>query len=204
MYIAMKSTINHRITESNLRREYDTAGNLIDALIENEETSTAQSLMSLMSKNELLSRSTLISNFLRDIEDLISVDETLEESSTELDLRELQGQVHKWGKENFGLNISKINGIILGSLAPLIGMTEELGELNHAVLKYHQGIRGFNDEKYKAERDDALADILVYMCDFASREGVDLLSVLNDTWRKVVIKRDWKKNPEEGATNEKV
>jgi len=110
-------------------------------------------------------------------------------------LKEIQKEVASWSETNFGQQVSQVTGFPLGSLAPLLGIMEELGELCHCVLKHHQGIRGYDDpSKYEPERDDALADILVYLCDFASREGVNLLHVLNETWEQVA-KRNWKKNP---------
>lgn len=49
----------------------------------------------------------------------------------------------------------------LGSLAPLMGIVEELGELAEALV-------GEN----KAAAEDAVGDILVYLCDYLCREGV--------------------------------
>lgn len=111
-------------------------------------------------------------------------------------LEEIQSRVGYWSQLNFGDQTSKATGVPLGSLAPLMGVAEELGELFHATLKRHQGIRGFdNDETFIAARNDAVADILVYLCDYASREGFSLLEALNETWDRVVSKRNWKENP---------
>lgn len=47
------------------------------------------------------------------------------------------------------------------------GMLEEIGEASHCVLKRIQGIRGFHDEKFFLnEFGDALADIIIYLCDW--------------------------------------
>jgi len=46
---------------------------------------------------------------------------------------------------------------LLGSLAPLLGMVEEVGEWFLAETN--------------AEQKDALADVGIYLCDYASREG---------------------------------
>src|SRR5690349_11211377 len=114
--------------------------------------------------------------------------------TNELSLREIQAQIREWADRNFKNNTSKATGAELGSVAPLLGIVEEAGELSHCVLKRHEGIRGYDDDaKYTTDRDDALADILVYLCDFAGREGVDLLSALNKTWARV-RQRDWEKN----------
>lgn len=114
--------------------------------------------------------------------------------TTDLSLREIQAQIREWADRNFKNNTSKATGAELGSIGPLLGIGEENGELCHVVLKRHQGIRGYDDDtKYKTERDDALADILVYLCDFAGREEVDLQDILNKVWAKV-RQRDWQKN----------
>lgn len=79
---------------------------------------------------------------------------------------------------------------------PLLGAVEELGELAHAFIKRAQGIRG-TPEEHKADIADALADILVYLCDFANSQGVDMETNLDATWRKV-RSRDWQKYPKTG------
>ncbi len=91
-------------------------------------------------------------------------------------LRQIQYEVSYWSRKNFAL----------GSLAPLLGIVEEVGELCHATLKYHQGIRSLdNRTKYEADRNDAVGDILIFLCDYANREDIDLIEVLNETWSKV-------------------
>lgn len=83
----------------------------------------------------------------------------------------LEGVGH-WSHENFGHQESKIPDtatlwIVTGSkhpatltyLAPLMGITEELGEYVGATT----------DE----ERKDALADIGIYLCDFYYRTGLN-------------------------------
>jgi NTP pyrophosphatase (non-canonical NTP hydrolase) len=111
-------------------------------------------------------------------------------------LQEIQVEIGIWSRVNFGDQTSKVTGQSLGPLAPLLGVVEELGELCHAVLKHHQGIRKFSDDMvYSRERDDAIADVLIYLCDFACREGVDLGAVLERTWAKVQ-QRNWQQNPD--------
>lgn len=109
-------------------------------------------------------------------------------------LYELQQEISDWSQANFGINESKQTGQQLDSLCPLLGVVEEVGELSHVVLKRHQGIRCYDDDvKYTQERNDALADIMIYLCDFAAREGVNLSQIINETWEKVVKKRNWVK-----------
>lgn len=51
--------------------------------------------------------------------------------------------------------------------APELGIIEEIGEATCCVLKRIQSIRGFdNEEFFKVEFGDALADIIIYLCDW--------------------------------------
>lgn len=158
-------------------------------------------------------------------------------------LREIQVEVGEWSRRNFGDQVSKVTGAILGSLAPLLGFVEEYGErcdsltpaeandaeadmgiylldflsregvsvyelpegspksipsslrrLCHAVLKRHQGIRGFDDaEKYATARNQACADLFARL---RLRQGFD--ADLEETWLKVK-QRDWEKNKANAA-----
>lgn len=201
MQKSLADIIQGTIEKHKLRPKKDNAGQLLSALVEDEHVRVAGELTGAMSSHEKLSRSTFIGSFLQTIE----TDFEVAPPEPELNLRSLQTQIGLWAQENFGSNQSKRTGYALYSLAPLLGIGEEYGELLHCVLKNHQAIRGYDDvEKYETERDDALADLLIYMCDFATREGVDLLSVLNDTWRRVVARRNWKANPSEGKDSKDV
>lgn len=105
-------------------------------------------------------------------------------------LEQLQQEIGAWAKLNFGENVSKDSesvsyGSPLGSIPSLLGMQEELGELSRVVCRLHQGrYKGTKLEAYTAMAD-ALADLLVFGCDFSSREGINLLMVLNLVWEKV-------------------
>lgn len=77
----------------------------------------------------------------------------------------LVDDVGDWSQEQFGDQPSRY---------PLLGATEEAGELSTSVLKKAQGID--DDEKYEdrdtvgeAAEADALGDIVVYLADFVSR-----------------------------------
>ena len=72
---------------------------------------------------------------------------------------------------------------------PLLGMGEELGELNHALLKQAQGIRGTAEEHEEAAKD-ALADLWIFSLDLCNKRGWDAGKILNMTWEEV-CKRDW-------------
>lgn len=76
-------------------------------------------------------------------------------------LSSIQREVGEWSLANFGNQRSKVNPeMLLGSLAPLMGMAEEIGE--------------FAGAKSVEDMRDALGDVLIYLCDYASREGLEL------------------------------
>lgn len=81
----------------------------------------------------------------------------------------------------------------------LLGIMEEVGELAHAHLKHDQGIRGYDDEKYRTEAADAIGDIVVYLASYCNRNGFDLQICVEDTWRRVQ-ERDWILDPQRGGT----
>jgi len=80
---------------------------------------------------------------------------------------------------------------------PLMGITEEVGELNHALLKQKQGIRGTYAEHEDAAKD-AVGDIFIYMMDLCNRRDWDLETIFQQTWNKV-MQRDWKKDSKSGG-----
>jgi len=74
-------------------------------------------------------------------------------------LSEIQSEVDRWSLLNFGSQQSMSTGANLYSLAPLLGIVEEVGEYETASIAGDEpGMR------------DAIGDILIYLCDFASRE----------------------------------
>jgi len=71
----------------------------------------------------------------------------------------LQEEVGLWSKVNFGFQISKTEpNLTLNSLVPLLGIVEELGEYERA--------------RDVEARKDALADAVIFLCDYTSREGI--------------------------------
>lgn len=89
-----KATIEFVINKYKLREEHDTAGDLIDALKKDGKGTAVQHLTEAMAAKDYLSRSTLINNFLRDIEDVIPVEE-------------LANEVRSWaGKETIASHVS--------------------------------------------------------------------------------------------------
>ena len=102
-------------------------------------------------------------------------------------LSKIQKEHIGWSLSNFGVH---------PAYQPLLGVGEEVGELNHAYLKAIQGIRG-TPEQHHADMIDAVGDIVIYLCDFCNCMDIDLEGAVAETWAKVK-KRDWKKNPESG------
>jgi len=80
---------------------------------------------------------------------------------------------------------------------PLLGISEEVGELCHAHLKVEQGIRGATD----LQKRDALGDIFIYMMSYANAEGLDLESCILHAWAEVSA-RDWVQFPKTGMSTE--
>jgi NTP pyrophosphatase (non-canonical NTP hydrolase) len=96
-----------------------------------------------------------------------------------------QKEFAKWQKDNFGE----------GSTSDMIhGMSEEVGEMNHAYLKSKQGIRNVTNEKAKEDMADAFGDIVVYGIQCMESLGLDAEEVLKEVFDKV-LKRNWKLNP---------
>lgn len=124
------------------------------------------------------------------------------ERERHLSFTELQLAIGEWSKGNFGVeNVSKITGHPLFSQNSLTGLVEEVGELNGRTIKHHQGRSGYGPTpagraKYRKDRNDAIADILIFLADYACREGVVLHDVLEGTWLKIVSKRTVKPTAE--------
>ena len=73
----------------------------------------------------------------------------------------IRAQVAQWSIQNFASQPAEF---------PFGGIGEEIGELQHAVLKANQGIRGTLEDHTTAAKD-AVGDIFIYVCDFSSRAG---------------------------------
>lgn len=104
-------------------------------------------------------------------------------------LREIQAEHRRWIEYNFP-----------GETAhqAVFGMTEELGELCHHLLKREQGIRS-DGVDHDAEIRDACADLVIFMMTVADNNGFDLMDAIEDAWNQV-RERDWVKFPHDGRT----
>jgi hypothetical protein len=87
------------------------------------------------------------------------------------------------------------------SLAPSLEVA--LGQLAHAILKHHQGIRGFDDEeKFLAFAEAGIVNVFhAINREFNDDNDCidrDLAEEFTRTWQKTVSKRDWVANPTTG------
>ena len=101
--------------------------------------------------------------------------------------RKLQDQNALWVACNFGPH---------PAWHSLLGIVEEVGELSHAYLKREQRIR--TNQNHNEAIRDAVADIVIYLADFCTTEGIDLGDQVDSTWREV-RKRDWKRDAANGG-----
>jgi len=99
----------------------------------------------------------------------------------DISLRQLQGEQKEWVRHNFP-NAKPYH--------PLLGVCEEAGELCHAHLKREQGIR--ENENHIENAKDAVADIIIFLADYCTKNDIDLQDCLNETWPKVK-QRNWRK-----------
>jgi hypothetical protein len=78
-----------------------------------------------------------------------------------------------------------------------LGCVEEIGEAAHCVLKRFQGIRGYEKEPYFLEKfSDALADIIIYLCDWCyshhaffafGRNHENIMQVTHEDERRIIV-----------------
>jgi NTP pyrophosphatase (non-canonical NTP hydrolase) len=109
-------------------------------------------------------------------------------SNTEpLSLDSFQRQQKAWSEHNFP---GQENWV------PLLGVVEEVGELAHAHIKAHQGIR--TDQDHEAKGKDAVGDIMVYLAHYCTDRGWSLQECMEQTWARVA-KRDWRADPASGG-----
>jgi NTP pyrophosphatase (non-canonical NTP hydrolase) len=93
-------------------------------------------------------------------------------------LATLQMRVAEWRKAAY----PDTRGIELQAL----GVAEESGELCHAVLKYKQGIRGYDFAKTHDEVADAIGDIIIYAMGVADTLDISVEEALFKTVEHVI------------------
>jgi NTP pyrophosphatase (non-canonical NTP hydrolase) len=92
-------------------------------------------------------------------------------------LEEVQNQSRAWRAEAY----PETRNIELQAL----GVCEEAGELAHAVLKYKQGIRGYDRDKTRKEVADAIGDIVIYACGVADQLDIKVSDAVYEAWQHV-------------------
>ena len=105
-------------------------------------------------------------------------------------LREIQLQHGVWADTNFPQRDDSV-------LCAVLGVSEEVGELCHAVLKQRQLIRGTHEE-HDAAAKDAVGDIVLYLLHLCHLQGWDIEDIIEDTFA-IVNARNWVDNPEGGV-----
>ncbi len=101
-----------------------------------------------------------------------------------MDMR--QNELNHWQRRNFG--VQQVTDMVLG-------MTEEVGELAHWIMKRKQGIReAASGGDFKEEIGNAFADVVIYGIQAMTYEGIDAEAVLTKTIEEV-LKRDFVNNP---------
>lgn len=108
-----------------------------------------------------------------------------------MDLQTLQSEVSEWAGRNFPNALP---------YQPLLGATEEIGELAHAHLKNEQRIRGTPEEHFAAKKD-AVADVVIYLCHYCRLNGFSIADAVDVAWTEVK-RRDWIKNNKDGQVKE--
>lgn len=86
-------------------------------------------------------------------------------------LAQLQKEQIPWVEHNFGFR---------PNYHPFLGMVEELGELADACKKWevHHAEKGSDHwMEFVAEARDAVADFVIFMCDYCTRAEIKLLKV---------------------------
>lgn len=109
------------------------------------------------------------------------------------DLRKLQNEVNEWASIQFP---------DASPYQPLLGIAEETGELCHAHLKGEQGIRHTPLEVYHMKQD-AVADILIYLANYCGLNNIDLQDAVEKTWDEVKL-RNWQANASTGVASDTV
>ncbi len=100
-----------------------------------------------------------------------------------MDLQKIQAEQKVWSEKNFSNK---------KPYQPILGASEEVGELAHAYLKMEQGIRGTREEHVAAMKD-AVGDCVIFLMDLCNQMDWSFEEIVDGTWNHVK-QRDWKKD----------
>ena len=67
------------------------------------------------------------------------------------------------------------------SIVVVVGLGEEVGEVQRAVLKLYQGIRGTSEE-WRQEAAKELGDVFIKCCQLATSLNLDLQDCIEQRW----------------------
>lgn len=70
------------------------------------------------------------------------------------------------------------------AIVVVVGLGEETGEVQRAVLKMHQGIRGTREE-WLAEAGKEMGDVFIKLCALAESLGLDLDDCIRRRWAEI-------------------
>jgi len=107
-----------------------------------------------------------------------------------IDLNKIQTDLDEWQQEQFGYQPTEILAL---------GLSEEVGELHHVLLKRRQGIRQEKGVDNRELIKDAFADMFIYGVNLLTNEGINVEDAIKDTVKEV-LKRNWRKYPKNGVS----
>ncbi len=76
----------------------------------------------------------------------------------------------------------------------VVGLGEECGEVQRAILKMHQGIRG-TEQEWREEAAKEMGDVFIKLCALADSLGMDLEDCIAQRW-DVIRERNFTKDPQ--------
>jgi NTP pyrophosphatase (non-canonical NTP hydrolase) len=100
----------------------------------------------------------------------------------------LQWAIHAWHRLNFPDDDAR---------DALLGVGEELGEVNRAQIKQSGGIRG-SFEYWHQEKAKEIGDVLIGLINYCAWNDIDWLEALQNRW-SVISRRDYIRFPEDGG-----
>lgn len=107
-----------------------------------------------------------------------------------------QRELAQWQKDNFGVSDT-------GILEMALGMSEEVGEIHHTILKGIQGIREGVHTLDKKKVANGVGDTLIYGMQLLTMLGLDAEKEISEVIEEV-LKRDWRKYPINGTGEQNV
>lgn len=102
-----------------------------------------------------------------------------------IDITDMQEEVEEWNQLQPWAGDPPI--------VVVVGLGEETGEVQRAVLKMHQGIRG-TEQEWRNEAAKEMGDVFIKLCSLAESLGMDLETCIKNRWA-VIKKRNFTVDP---------